>query len=45
MTENDFKPKRKPSMLVEALAWFFLYGPIFTFFYCIVQVIKYLAGL
>lgn len=44
MINKDFEPKRKPSMLVEAVAWFFLYAPIFTFFYCIVQGIKYLTG-
>jgi len=41
---NDFKPRRKPSVIVEVLAYIFLYGPIFTFFYVIIKGLQYLFG-
>ena len=43
-TPKEFEPRRKPSMLVECLAYIFLYGPIFTFFYCIIQGLKWIFG-
>jgi len=36
-TPKEFQPRKKPSLLVELLAYVFLYGPIFTFFYVIVK--------
>lgn len=41
---SEFKPRRKPSMYVEAMAYVLIYGPIFTFFYCIVQGMRWLLG-
>ena len=42
-TPDEFKLRRKPSMFVEALAYIFIYGPIFTFFYCVIEAIKWLV--
>lgn len=43
-TPDEFKPRKKPSLLIEGLAYIFLYGPIFTFFYCIIQGLKWIFG-
>jgi len=42
-TPEEFQPRKKPSMIVEALAYVFIYGPIFTFFYCVIEAIKWLV--
>lgn len=41
-TPDEFKPRKKPSILVEAMAYFFVYAPIFTFFYCVIEFLKWL---
>jgi len=40
--ENDFKPRRKPSLLLEILASIFMYGPMLAFFYVIVKAMGFL---
>jgi hypothetical protein len=43
-TPKEFQPRRKPSLLMEILAYVFIYGPIFTFFYVIIQGLNSLMG-
>jgi len=44
-TPNEFQPRKKPSLFAEVLAYIFIYGPIFTFFYCVIQGIQWLLGI
>ena len=43
-TPDEFKTRKKPSLLVEVLAYVFIYGPIFTFFYVIIKGLQQLFG-
>ncbi len=43
-TPKEFQPRKKPSLVMELLAYVFIYGPIFTFFYVIVQGLNTLFG-
>lgn len=43
-TPKEFQPRSKPSLLMEVLAYVFIYGPIFTFFYVIIQGLNTLFG-
>lgn len=34
---KDYKPRRKPSLFMEAIAWLVLYGPPFLLIYFITK--------
>ena len=43
-TPKEFQPRKKPSLVMELLAYVFIYGPIFTFFYVSVKGLNNLFG-